>query len=62
MGTGEPLNLAIRKLHQCFHIPIKTIQTSPAKKTLLSISLCRQSRVGVMQRSVRGLTGPLDVA
>lgn len=50
MGTGEPLNLAIRKLHQCFHIPIKRIRkTSPVKKTHLNISLCRQSRTGVMR-------------
>lgn len=63
MGTGEPLNLAIHKLHQCFHIPIKRIRkTSPAKKKLLNISLCRQSRAGVVQRSVRGFTGPLDTA
>lgn len=63
MGTGEPLNLAIRKLHQCFHIPIKRIRkTSPAKKTLLNISLYRQSRTGVMQRPAQGFTGPLDAA
>ncbi len=63
MGTGEPLNLAIRKLHQCFHIPIKRIRkTSPVNKTLLNISLCGQSRIGAMQSSVRGFTGPLDAA
>lgn len=63
MGTGEPLNLAIRKLHQCFHIPIKkNRKTSPVNKTLLNISLCRQSRTEVMRRSARGFTGSLDAA
>lgn len=34
---------------------------APVKKAHLNISLCRQSRAGVMQRSVRGFTGPLTL-